>query len=69
MSDSGRRATMSPMNSSVHTSRFMLVPESREAPRGAERPKVRRYRLTRLGETGVPMARAGRFEHLRCMHD
>jgi len=57
------------MNYPIATSRFMLVPEVREASRDTAKPKVRRYRLTRLGDAGNAAERQRRFAHLQRMHD
>jgi hypothetical protein len=57
------------MTPPTSSSRFLLLPETRPDDEGAVRPKVRRYRLTRVGATGLPSGRSSGFEHLRRMHD
>jgi len=51
------------------TSRFLLLPEERSTSSTELRPKVRRFRLARVGTTGLPVGRSSGFEHLRHMHD
>lgn len=64
----------SPIPAGVARARLLLLPEEVTAVRGPERPRVRRYRLsriaTRLPPVGTPLARrAGDHGHLRRLYD
>lgn len=54
--------------------RLLLLPEEITAMRDDERPRVRRYRLSRMATGSPPMTapsarRAGDYEHLRRLYD
>ena len=61
----GNMLVMTPPTSS---SRFLLLPETRSQEDSEDRPKIRRYRLTRVGACGSAH-RPESFEYLRRMHD
>jgi hypothetical protein len=60
---------MPAMTPPTHSSRFLLLPETRPDDEHGDRPKVRRYRLSRVAASGLPRGRSSGFEHLRRMHD
>ncbi|HEX2015375.1 MAG TPA: hypothetical protein VGN69_01685 [Solirubrobacteraceae bacterium] len=57
------------MTPPISTSRFLLLPEERLTAHDELKPRIRRFRLARVGTTGLPVGRSSGFAHLREMHD